>query len=234
MTTRTAVYSCVTEGYDRVEETVLSSIGASDSDITYVLYSDLASNVTFYKNSKSEICWEIRPLAWKHASCPRRTARWHKINSHLLFPNYPYTIWIDAAQKIKKINLKTAIVEQIAPQAPLAAFKHPHRACIYEEFQACLAYKKDTPAVMADQIKQYKSENYPKNNRLVETGCVFRKYCSAITEFNNLWWKQINQYSVRDQLSFNYVAWKLKQPYAELPGSGTRSAFFTYVPHYRG
>lgn len=35
----------------------------------------------------------------------------------------------------------------------------------------------------------------------------------------NEWWKIIATYSKRDQLSFNYIMWKLKKNYTVIPGN---------------
>jgi hypothetical protein len=62
---------------------------------------------------------------------------------------------------------------------------------------------------MEPQIKKYKSENYPINNGMVQTGIMIRKHneqrCIEVME---LWKDELVKHSHRDQLSFNYALWK--------------------------
>lgn len=225
------VYSCITGRYDVVNHTLMRSIGLAEPDVKYVLYTDMVTQPEMRTNPKASISWEYRPLVWKHPLCRRRTARWHKINSHLLPDDAEYTVWVDGSQRVKPIGIRTQLVEPLAGRYVLAAFKHPDRTCVYQELQACINHKKDNPQLMKMQIDKYRKEGYPAWNGLVETACVFRRNCQDVTNFNELWWQQLNENSYRDQLSFNYAAWKLGQEYGIIPGRRDTSRFFEFVPH---
>lgn len=233
---KTLVYSCVTGNYDDLLSAVLASVGAVEKDVRYVLYTDKVqpdSNIFIYTAKHSDITWELHPLLWQHPSCPRRTARWHKINSHLLPGSHKYTIWLDGSQRIKKIPLASRVLASVPKNTLLAAFKHPHRSCVYEETSACMNHKKDDPALLKSQAGHYRKEGYPEGNGLVETGCVLRKNCTEVANFNKNWWQQLEKFSSRDQMGFNYAAWQTGISYHLLPGSGTKSEFFDYVKHKR-
>ncbi len=228
------LYSCVTNKYDNVEKTLLSSIGFAEENIKFVLFTDsLAANAKpeIYKEKGSSIIWELRPLVWKHSLCKRRTARFHKVNSHKLNLESDVIIWVDGSQKLKPVSLVKQLVNPLVSRYSLASFKHPERICIYQEMQACRKLKKDNPLLMHKQITAYRTEGYPPYHGLVETACVLRKQTSQIVEFNKLWWDQISRYSFRDQLSFNYVTWKLNLEYGKIPGCRTSSQFFDFIPH---
>jgi hypothetical protein len=49
--------------------------------------------------------------------------------------------------------------------------------------------------------------------------------------FDEVWWDEISRHSRRDQLSFNYVAWKLGFEYSTLPGCVDQNEFFDRKPH---
>lgn len=225
------VYSCITGNYDLANRTLLHSVGVVETDVRYVLYTDAVDEPQLRVSPKSKLSWEFRPLVWRHPLCQRRTARWHKINSHLLPDDAEYTVWVDGSQRIKPIGIRSQLVEPLAGRYVLAAFKHPDRTCVYQELQACINHKKDNPRLMRQQIRQYRKEGYPPYNGLVETACVFRQACPEVTAFNELWWQQLDQHSFRDQLSFNYAAWKLGQSYGIIPGRRDTSRFFDFVPH---
>ena len=230
------VYSCVTGGHDFVTQSVLASISAEEPQVAYVLYTDQVapqSKFQSYRVSGYPIQWELRPLLWQDPQCPRRTARWHKINAHQLPGDYDYTIWIDGSQRIRALPLAQRVLQSVPDDTQLAAFQHPIRSCIYDEALACIERKKDRPELIQQHMERYLKAGYPSANGLVETGCVLRKSSEVVARFNQVWWEQLASGSFRDQLSFNYAAWLQGMTYAHLPGSGTKSIFFDFVRHPR-
>lgn len=228
------VYSCVTGNYDNLEAGLLASTPVAEADVAYVLYTDRllpGSAPQSYQAPGAEVTWELRPLVWRHPLCGRRTARWHKVNSHLVAGDASHTIWLDGTQRIRPVALKTQLVQPLAEQHELATFRHPERVCAYQELQACIHWKKDNPELMRRQLEQYRQAQYPPYFGLVETSCLLRANTQSVTTFNQLWWQQIQNHSYRDQLSFNYAAWCLDQPYGHIPGQRLSSPFFEYVPH---
>lgn len=226
------VYSCVTGNYDAIDGVMLKSVPRAEEGVKYVLYTDrLKATDKPRKHKVTTVEWELRPLLWQHPLSLRRSARWHKINSHLLPDDAEYILWLDGSQRIKSVALFNDLVLPLHGKCDMATFKHPARTCIYQELSACIKLNKDNPTLMQQQINQYRSEGYPPYNGLVETACLLRRSCPQIVEFNKLWWKQLESHSYRDQLSFNYTAWKLKQAYGRIPGSRSKSAFFEFVPH---
>ena len=218
------VYSCVTGGYDNVNKTLLAASPEIDCEVDFVLFSDSVSC------SETKGNWQIVPLHFKHSLCQRRTARWHKINSHALFPYAAATVWVDGSQSFKPIRLFADLIEPNL-QHNIATFKHPIRNCIYHELNACIRYRKDNEILMRQQIAKYKAENYPAYNGMVETACVIRRNSSDTVAFNKAWWEEIDKHSLRDQLSFNYVAYKTCTPYSTIPGHRENSPYFNFMPH---
>jgi len=227
------VYSCVTGGYDQVAKTLLSRTGISDDRVRYVLYTDQVSSVTpEAEDDPKTSFWTLRPLLWRHPLCSRRTARWHKVNSHKLDVSSLVTVWIDGSHRFKEgVNVVDDLVAQATRLTDLATFKHPERNCVYQEILACKQFRKDNPVLMDAQINRYRAEGYPAYAGMVETSCVVRKSSAAVTQFNNAWWQQIEAGSYRDQLSFNYVARKQNFLYGIVPGDRVNSPFFEYVGH---
>ncbi len=119
----------------------------------------------------------------------------------------------------------------------IGTFKYPDtygkRNCIYEEALACIERRKDSKKTISSQMSRYKRENYPTNNKLVETSILVRRNTTDVARFCHLWWKEVAQGSRRDQLSFNYISWLLEMSYAELPGSRICNPFSEYFGHLR-
>lgn len=160
-----------------------------------------------------------------------RDARMRKILSHVFLSDYDYTIWVDSSIKVNKFDVKEYI-EKALQNEDIAVFPHSARECVYDEAKMCEHYKKDDVKTMKSQMKRYINQGYPKKFGLVETGVLVRNNQSdAIIELNNAWWKEIGHGSKRDQLSFNYIVWKLNLKYKELPGNVRNSKFFELYYH---
>ncbi len=92
----------------------------------------------------------------------------------------------------------------------LMILRHPVRDCIYDEFHACADGNKDKVKTMYKQVQRYADLGYPENNGLVASGVMFRRNSKKVAAFCRAWYKEVSKGSIRDQLSFDYVAWKLK------------------------
>ena len=58
---------------------------------------------------------------------------------------------------------------------------------------------------------KYQKEKFPDNNGLVDNSLIIRKHNEKKNIFlMEEWWKEIKNYSHRDQLSFNYAMWKTR------------------------
>lgn len=219
---KVVVYSCVTGGYDKLEKTLLAARPKIDCNTEFYVFTENNSSLV-------DSVWQTKALACKLAN-PRKTSRWHKINSHLLFPEADITVWVDGSQKFKSFRLFNEFIEPYL-KTGIATFKHPDRKCIYQEYQACCHLNKDHKPTMKNQVDKYRAAGYPINNGLVETSCVIRENTKQVAGFNELWWNEVDKHSIRDQLSFNYVSWLTKTPYSIIPGCRVNSPFFSFSNH---
>lgn len=162
---------------------------------------------------------------------PTRNARMYKILPHRYLSDYEYTIWIDGSVIVKK-NKIIEIIASYLKEHDIATFMHPDRKCIYEEAEACIALKKDSSDIIKIQIENYKRTGYPEKNGLISSGIILRRNSSPeIVAINEQWWEQINKFSKRDQLSFNYVAWKNNLKYKVIPGNIYENYYFRIIKH---
>lgn len=155
----------------------------------------------------------------------RRQSRFYKI-----MPHARYGLYHDG-----NIRLKIDPVEAFdrwLVEHDIAVLAHPHRGCIYEEAECCL---EGGPTYEPDRIKaqmeKYRAEGYPENNGLAACSIILRRDTKRIQQFNQAWWREIRDYSVRDQLGFNYVAWKLGIGYDVIPGNLFDHEDFDYLDH---
>ena len=224
------VYSCITGGYDSLEW-ILGSLLQPKRGYRFVLFVDDRS-FREAQRMASRMClpWEIRRFHWDSGPSPVRVARYHKVNpQEVLFGLVDKSCWIDGSEQLRP----DADLDELFSHGPLAAFRHPQRDCIYEEARACERLKKDLPAVMRAQVRQYEISGYPRHNGLAETACVVREHTSEVRDFCRLWWACIQGGSHRDQLSFDYAAWRQGLAVQDIPGCRDRSPYLRFRPHSR-
>lgn len=135
----------------------------------------------------------------KHKN-PRLFAREIKLKPHEFLPDHDYSIWIDS--NIEILNHKFDFNYDIV------TWKHPERNCVYDEAQECIRLKKDNPDIIYKQMQKYRLENYPEQNGMLASGFMVRKNTEHVRNFCEDWWKELKENSIRDQLSFNYIAYK--------------------------
>jgi hypothetical protein len=194
-------------------------LNLGDRPVRFVCFTDLTNLATGP--------WEILPPAYRHEN-PRRTARWHKTRSHGLFPG-AITLWMDGNQQLTEDPWLLA--DRYLGEHDIATYKHPQRSCIYAELAACTALKKDDPKIMNAQVARYRDTGYPADHGLAETTVMLRKDTQQVRLLNDLWWSEIRQGSLRDQLSFNYALWRLGLDYSIIAGSRAHPVHFKFFTH---
>jgi hypothetical protein len=188
------VYTCIFGGYDKLRE-----VASVETGVSYICFTD--------QPIKSET-WDIKKIPEILSSLEKtKVFRCMKIMPHLFLDKYEISIWVDGnievlgnIHQFVKSNLKNYFTVS----------KHPDRICIYAEADAILRLNKDSKENIDKQVQKYKSDGYPENNGLVMTGIIIRKHNhKKCIEFSNAWWAEVREHSVRDQMSFNYAAWKV-------------------------
>lgn len=188
------IYTCITGNYEPLIE-----LPYKEEGFDYICFTD-------NKEMTSET-WEIRQIELdKSFETPRRLQRYVKINTHKFLPEYDISIWVDG--NIPIIGNLGEMIEKYH-ETYLTTFHHPYRYCIYDEGTACAIAKKDNPMVILKHMLKYTKEKYPKKNGLVETKMIIRNHNEKdCVDLMESWSTELDNGSLRDQLSFNYVLWK--------------------------
>ena len=151
-----------------------------------------------------------------------KNARWHKINAHKLFPEYDVSLWIDGNIVIMKPDFFERIKSFIKSGDIIAIPEHPERNCIYAEAEKIKELNIDNNNTVNQEIRTLRFTRYPRNNGLNETCIVLRRHNNKkIRRLQHKWWNKVDRYSKRDQLSYNWAAWRCKvktTPMFENPG----------------
>ena len=175
-----------------------------------------------------------------------RNAKRFKVLPHRYLKDYEYSIFIDGNMEVREDNLNE-LIDKYLNDANVAFFSHNNngldsRNCAYEEartiFQlgeknmnatperGVLNYK-DNPFIIQNQMETYRILRYPANHGLITGMVILRRHNEAdCIETMEDWWTEIKYGSRRDQLSFNYVAWKNNLKFNYIEGDSRDNKYF--------
>lgn len=198
------VYSAVFAGRDGFREPKITN------DCKYILFTD-------DPKIKSDV-WDVRLTELTES--PRRMARKIKLLPHVFLPDHDMSLWIDGSmQQVESFGFC---------DIELGLYKHRYLNSVHEIMERCLKNKWDWESKIKSHYPKY--ENFPKHT-VYETAIVMRKNSEKVREFNELWWKELNEGSERDQISLPYVLHKTQIKPTILGGDVTKSGFFEYISH---
>ena len=174
-----------------------------------------------------------------------RNAKRFKVLPHRYLKDYEYSVFIDGNMSVRgDLN---ELVDKYLVDSNVAFFSHSNnnldgRNCAYDEARTIfelgdknmkatpdrgiLNYK-DNPYVIEKQMNRYVDEGFPKNNGLITGMVILRRHnekdCIRVMED---WWTEIKYGSKRDQLSFNYCAWKNNLKFNYMKGDSRNNQYF--------
>ena len=106
------------------------------------------------------------------------------------------------------------------------------RDCVYKEAKAVISLGKDDTELVENQMDKYFEDGYPKSNGLIVSGLILRRHNEAdVKKTMELWWEELKHGSKRDQLSFNYSAWKTNLEFNHISGDVRNNQNFRLLPH---
>jgi len=198
------IYTCIVGDYDTLKEPLIKTEGWD-----YICFTD--------QDFKSDT-WQIVKLGRSDVKEQRRK----KIYNEYILDAYKLSIWLDGSMYIN-IDLNEFVYQNL--EGDFTLMKHPSRNCTYKESSACISLQKDNTATIMQQMLDYKEEGLPENTGMVATGVMIRKHTKEVKDFCRQWYQEVKKHSHRDQLSFNYVAWKNGFKYSTMPFNILRNQF---------
>lgn len=187
------IYTAITGGFDQLREPEMI-----DGHCKYICFTD--------RNDLESDIWEIRKIDIEDGDY-NRTAKKFKVLPHKYFPEYNWSIWIDGQLQITG-DLRS-LIRSYNKKAHMLCFLHQVRTRILDEARVCKELGFDDGKVIDNQVHMIQQSGYKDDNELIAGGILLRQHNQKdVIQTMEDWWKIICEYSRRDQLSFNYVAWK--------------------------
>lgn len=191
-------------------------------DVAYVCFTD-SQPVDSYG-------WQIVHIK-PHFHDPRRNARMYKTLPHKFFPDHEWSLWLDGNRRLL-VNPLDLIERYLSDGQHLLVHRHQLRDCVYEEASSCIELGKTNPEIMREQILRYQQAGLPRHAGVVDSSVLLRRHHDPLLiETMNDWWAEICRYSVRDQVSFTYVAYRHELDYTTFPMLLQQSPYFGHVTH---
>lgn len=190
---KTAIFTCITGGYD----TPCDDFEHVDG-FDYIMFSDVPIQTNSWKNFI--ISFDTDTLSQV------KKQRYIKTHPHVILKDYDIAVWIDANTSVDDKLYK--YIEENKNNA-ITFKKHPDRDCIYDEIKEVVLRGKENKKIGEFLYNRYQKEEFPNHYGLYETNIIISHPNSeGVQNLFEKWWGEIYKNSHRDQLSLNYIIWK--------------------------
>ena len=230
MSSKIAIYTSIFGGYDDIPK-----ISNKPPNCDFLCFTENDIKSTEWKIIQSPVIYD----------CPNRNAKRYKVLPHKYLKDYEYSIWIDGNMDV--VGNVNELIDKYLKDSNIAFYSHSNnvldpRHCPYEEAEfilaagkrnyalnpsrGTLAYK-DNPNTIEVQMKNYQYEGFPRNNGLITGMVIIRNHNNIdCIKVMDQWWSEICYNSKRDQLSFNYSAWKQNIKFNYIHGDSRNNEYF--------
>ena len=232
---RIAIYTSIFGGYDNLIDEQFQMDG-----VDYICFTDRDIESKTWKVVKSTPIYNDS----------NRNAKKYKVLPHRYLNDYDWSVWVDGNIKVISDIRSLCNGDAYKLYDHMLVGEYDRRNCIYDEAQTILNFGKinserypekgiknwkDNPKLIVDQMNRYLSEGYPKQNGLSTTPIMVRNHMDDnVINHNEDWWSEIKHNSKRDQLSFNYIAWKNQFNFVYLEGDSRNNEYFVSMGKHIG
>ena len=195
-----AVYTCITGGYDGIQQPL--DVG---DECDYYCITD---NMNDYGGQYTLI--NARDVIPSFIDDNTKRNRYCKLLGNYLFSEYDYSVYVDG-----NVKIVGDIHEYIRNMNIYGFMSHAHayEDCIYSEAIRVIVNKRDDEEIVISQMQKYKNEGLPRHYGMLHNAILVRKNNSSLCKSLMMdWWNEVWSYSKRDQLSLTYCMWKLGIP----------------------
>ncbi len=91
-------------------------------------------------------------------------------------------------------------------------FTHPWRDCIYDEAAEAHDMRKYLDQPILKQMTEYQEQGMPPKFGMTSGGIICRNTRNmAVVGLDEMWWREILCWGIKDQIPLQYVLWKTGQ-----------------------
>ena len=219
------VYTAEFGGYDELPEPIIQP-----DNIDYFLISD--------REPLPESKWKrIDPeplIPQEYQKDPVLSNRWCKMHPHVIFPQYQYSVYIDANCLV--VSDVTDLINRME-DFPVAMFRHKNRDCVYDEIEACIIKKKAPRESLIRHRAVLENHGVPKQYGLAEATVIARKHLEKeCIDLMEDWWQAFLAGSGRDQIALIDALWKAGIKPSRITTLGLnlyQCDLFILMPHHK-
>jgi hypothetical protein len=135
---------------------------------------------------------------------PRLAAKRIKWQSHKVLEDYDIVVWVDAYITPNKSHMPLLhqwILQMMQEKATIGHRKHKERDCVYDECDAVIQFKRDTPDHVNALRAELAAANMPKQYGLYDTNIMIRFHKDlSLQLISNTIMQALQTITFRDQL----------------------------------
>jgi len=171
-----------------------------------------------------------RPLP-APAGYPRLAARRAKMAVLDDFPAEQWSIWVDASFDLIA-DPRVIMLAAAGTGCDVVGLRHPDRTRIKDEGREVIRQGLAPRELVRRQLAAYWLAGFDRDDApqatLTTTGLLVRRHTPAAHAFTRRWLAELEQWTVRDQLSVDFAAWSTGVRIGYLPGHYRDNAFARY------
>lgn len=181
------------------------------------------------------VCFTDQPLQSQHweivrvpvTDTPNREHHRLKQLSHIALPEADASLWIDAAFLLhaRPLNVLAKSTHDVM------GFKHPDRTRISQEALAIVRANKGRASDINAQLNAYQAHGWDTDDNpqqhITNGGFLLRRHTPEVKKFNEAWHREVQQRSLRDQMSIDFVAHQCGVAIGHFEGTVRKNAFAT-------
>lgn len=221
-TPRRVIYTCVTNGYDRV-------IPPADPvpGVDYVLFTDRP-------DTDRVPGWQTRPIVTPEGLSPALRNRYYKLLPHKILPDHDESVYLDANIAITA-SLAPFLDDVFGGPENMVLFANPKRDTVAAEAATCLETGRvRDPEALRAEVAAYAADGFPDDVGLTGNSILMRRHhAPEVAAAMEQWWDLVSAHSGRDQVSLPFVRWRLGLECRLIrPHFSIESPYFHRYPHW--
>lgn len=214
---RKVIYTCLTGGYDRLEQPA-----AIAPDWDYICFTD---------REGQDGVWQLRKIP-SDSPDPVIRSRYPKMLPHQALPEYDYSVYLDANLCITGAEFYRIVDLCIVDGIDFAQVEHPKRDCVYEELKYCYLKDKIDTRTAFRLHRQWTAEGLPRHTGLYENNLIFRAHNEPeVKTIDEAWWQAFSAGIPRDQLCLMPVFLRHRSHPSLLLGPGLNARNVPYLQY---